>query len=115
MLIQEKGAPLPSLPAELPELKTATRPAVVTGKDSLEDQAREVLASLTDTPVASISGEAVAEMKQKMVSIYSPSTTLLQPQWMKYYGDVLGKLTLTEMTLPGTHDSGTYEPISAFG
>ena len=115
MLIQEKGAPLPSLPAELPELKPAITPAVVTGQDSLEDQAREVLASLTDSPVASISGEAVAEMKQKMVSIYSPSTTLLQPQWMKYYSDVLGKLTLTEMTLPGTHDSGTYEPVSAFG
>ena len=116
MLIQEKGAPLPSLPAELPELETATNPAVVTGQDGnvLEDQARDVLASLTPIPTANISDEAVAAMKQKMVSIYSPSTTPLAPQWMKYYSDVLGKLTLTEMTLPGTHDSGTYEPVSVF-
>ena len=81
----------------------------------LEDQARDVLASLTNIPAANISGEAVAAMKQKMVSIYSPSTTPLAPQWMKYYSDVLGKLTLTEMTLPGTHDSGTYEPVFGLG
>lgn len=36
--------------------------------------------------------------------------TFLYDKWMFYYSDVLGKLTLTEMTLPGTHDSGTYKP-----
>ena len=54
-------------------------------------------------------------MKRKMASIYSPSTAPLAPQWMKYYSDVRGKLMLTEMTLPGTHDSGTYEPVSVIG
>lgn len=49
-------------------------------------------------------------------SIVSPENNLPYPQtflydeWMSYYSDVLGKLTLTEMTLPGTHDSGTYDP-----
>ena len=32
--------------------------------------------------------------------------------WMEYYSDSLGKLTLTEMTIPGTHDSGTHNPVS---
>ena len=118
MLIKEKTALL-SLPAELPELQTATKPGVVTDQHTnvLEDQATDVLASLTGIPVANISGEAVAAMKQKMASIYLPSTTPLAhaQQWMKYYSDVLGKLTLTKMTLPGTHDSGTYEPVSVFG
>ena len=108
---------LSSLPAKLPELKIATKPTVVTGQDGndLEDQARDDLASLTAIPAANISGEAVAAMKQKMASIHSPSTTPLAPQWMKYYSDILGKLMLTEMTLPGTHDSGTYEPVSVIG
>ena len=116
MLIKEKTM-LPSLPAELPELKTATKPAVVTDHDRnvLEDQARDVLASLTAVPPANISGEAVAAMTHKMASIYSPSSTPLALQWMKYYSDVLGKLTLTGMTLPGTHDSGTYDPVSVIG
>ena len=35
--------------------------------------------------------------------------------WMEYYSDVLGKLTLNEMTLPGTHDSGTFKPLSPLG
>ncbi len=29
-------------------------------------------------------------------------------------GDSLGKLKLTEMTIPGTHNSGTYDPESFF-
>ena len=33
-------------------------------------------------------------------------------KWMEVYSGLLGKLTLTEMTLPGTHDSGTYQPAS---
>ena len=36
--------------------------------------------------------------------------TFLYDKWMFYYSDVLGKLTLNEMTLPGTHDSGTSKP-----
>ena len=43
-----------------------------------------------------------------------PITTLYS-KWMEYYSDLIGKLTLTEMTLPGTHDAGTYEPVSIFG
>ena len=30
--------------------------------------------------------------------------------WMEHYSGILGKLTLGEMTLPGTHDSGTHKP-----
>ncbi len=41
--------------------------------------------------------------------------TFLYDHWMDYYSDVLGKLTLTEMTLPGTHDSGTAHPKFAPG
>ncbi|XP_028397023.1 uncharacterized protein LOC114520878 [Dendronephthya gigantea] len=54
-------------------------------------------------------------------SIVSPEKNLPYPQtflydkWMSYYSDVLGKLTLTEMTLPGTHDSGTHDPKSSLG
>ncbi len=33
--------------------------------------------------------------------------------WMDYYSGLLGKLTLAEMTLPGTHNSGTYQPVIA--
>ena len=40
--------------------------------------------------------------------------TFINSQWMDYYSDILGRLTLTEMTLPGTHDSGTYHPINSF-
>ena len=35
--------------------------------------------------------------------------------WMEKYSSLLGKLTLTEMTLPGTHDSGTYRPKCKIG
>lgn len=41
--------------------------------------------------------------------------TFLYDKWMGYYSDFLGKLTLTEITLPGTHDSGTYRPVSPVG
>lgn len=36
--------------------------------------------------------------------------TSLYRSWMEYYSGLLGRLTLTEMTLPGTHDSGTCHP-----
>ena len=35
--------------------------------------------------------------------------------WMEKYSSLLGRLTLTEMTLPGTHDSGTYRPKLEIG
>ena len=35
--------------------------------------------------------------------------------WMEKYSSLLGRLTLTEMTLPGTHNSGTYRPVSQVG
>jgi 1-phosphatidylinositol phosphodiesterase len=35
--------------------------------------------------------------------------------WMEKYSGLLGKLTLTEITLPGTHNSGTYQPASQIG
>ena len=41
--------------------------------------------------------------------------TFIKNQWMDYYSDILGRLTLIEMTLPGTHDSGTYHPLNVFG
>ncbi len=46
--------------------------------------------------------------------IQLPESSLYK-SWMKYYSASLQKLTLGEMTLPGTHDSGTYDPVSAFG
>jgi hypothetical protein len=41
--------------------------------------------------------------------------TPLYSKWMEHYSDLLGKLTMTEMTLPGTHDSGTYKPVNPIG
>lgn len=41
--------------------------------------------------------------------------TCVGPLWMEYYSSLLGKLILTDMTLPGTHDSGTYQPVSCIG
>ncbi len=48
-------------------------------------------------------------------SIVSTFLTVPAPHcgnWMEYYSESLGKLKLTEMTIPGTHDSGTYDPVS---
>ena len=44
-----------------------------------------------------------------------PQLATLGTQWMEYYSDVLGDLTLTEMCVPGTHDSGTYKPEFILG
>ena len=40
--------------------------------------------------------------------------TFFDDQWMNLYSNTLGILTLTEMTLPGTHDSGTYHLLNDF-
>lgn len=44
-----------------------------------------------------------------------PQIATLGTQWMQYYSDVLDPLTLTEMCVPGTHDSGTYKPEFILG
>lgn len=44
-----------------------------------------------------------------------PILSVLGTQWMRYYSEVIGNLTLTEMCLPGTHDSGTYQPDFPLG
>lgn len=36
-------------------------------------------------------------------------------EWMRYYADVIGDMTLRELILPGTHDSATYKPVSFLG
>ncbi len=41
--------------------------------------------------------------------------TALHGSWMEHYSDLIGKLTMTEMTLPGTHDSGTHQPAFYLG
>ena len=49
-------------------------------------------------------------------SIVSSNPTFPYPiapvwsKWMEHYSDTLGGLTLTQLTLPGTHDSGTHDP-----
>lgn len=51
-------------------------------------------------------------------SIVISGTSLPSPTygpWMEHYSSLLAKLTLTEMTLPGTHNSGTYQPVSVVG
>lgn len=51
-------------------------------------------------------------------SIVTSTTALPSPTcglWMEHYSSLLAKLTLTEMTLPGTHNSGTYQPASVVG
>ena len=37
-----------------------------------------------------------------------PSSRLME--WMGYYSDIIGSLSLSEMTLPCSHNSGTYQP-----
>ena len=50
--------------------------------------------------------------------VSSATTTKLLPtcgMWMEHYSSLLGKLTIAEMTLPGTHNSGTYRPVFTVG
>ena len=53
--------------------------------------------------------------EKKIVLPSRPALSVLGTQWMRYYSDVIGNLTLTEMCLPGTHDSGTYQPDFPLG
>ena len=120
MIIQEKNTPILLPLAQnqsamvLPSAKPPkTKPSVTPSAEV----AREVLSSITGIPTANITPdhEAVIKMVEKMAlssALTSAPKTGLGTQWMAYYGDILGKLTLTEMTLPGTHDSGTYDPVS---
>ena len=53
--------------------------------------------------------------KESIVSFAPTVPTPHCGNWMEYYSDSLGKLKLTEMTIPGTHNSGTYDPVSLVG
>lgn len=114
MLIQEKGTTLSS--EILAPISTSAR--VETQLIVPPEVARDALSSLTGIPTASIGDDVTTAMAKRMASsahLTEAPRTGLGTQWMKYYGDTLGSLTLTEMTLPGTHDSGTYQPVSPFG
>lgn len=57
-------------------------------------------------------------LPEESTSIVSSVATLQPPVcglWMEHYSGLLGRLTLAEMTLPGTHNSGTYQPVSGLG
>ena len=53
-------------------------------------------------------------IQKRLHRVHSP--LFLRPaaimDWMCYYSDVIGALTLREMTLPCSHNSGTYRPYS---
>lgn len=51
---------------------------------------------------------------RKTSTLPFPRPSLLA-HWMGYYSDVLGNLTLAKMTLPGTHNSGTFDPERCLG
>ena len=50
-----------------------------------------------------------ASVVKKTSTLPFPRPSLLA-RWMDHYGDVLGRLTLAETTLPGTHNWGTFAP-----
>ncbi len=61
-------------------------------------------------------GTACVLIQDKPALLPSPSQlSNLGTQWMEHYSDVIHNLTLTEMCIPGTHDSGTYQPDFVLG
>ncbi len=61
-------------------------------------------------------GSVCILIQSKAAAIPStPKLNTLGTQWMEYYSDIINKLTLTEMCIPGTHDSGTYQPEFELG
>ena len=61
-------------------------------------------------------GTACVLIQSKPAILPSPSQLgNLGTQWMEHYSDVIHNLTLTEMCIPGTHNSGTYQPDFALG
>ncbi len=61
-------------------------------------------------------GSVCVLIQSKSATIPStPQLTTLGTQWMEYYSDVIHNLTLTELCIPGTHDSGTYQPKFELG
>ena len=122
MIIQEKNTPI-LLPLAQNQsavvLPSAKPPKTKPPATPSAEVAREILSSITSIPTANIAPdhEAVIKMVERMAlssAITRAPMTGLGTQWMAYYGDILGKLTLTEMTLPGTHDSGTHDPVLPF-
>ena len=62
----------------------------------------------------SLNGTCCMMIQEKAISLPStPFLTDLGTGWMQYYEDVIGNLTPMEMSLPGTHDSGTYQMESS--
>ena len=117
MLIQEKGrtAPIPQNVAPVireesqPETKGSATDTLP--KDSALSEGSTPAISETSTSMQQEKTEFAGEQSEAFLVNQAPVTGL-EKLWMKYYGDVLGKLCLTELTLPGTHDSGTYQPNS---
>ena len=115
MLIQEKGRTAHIPQNVLPATQGESQPSA---KGSATDtHPKDPALSEGATPASKASPSMQQKTKitreQSEVSVMSPApVTGLEKQWMQYYGDVLGKLCLTELTLPCTHDSGTYQPVS---
>ena len=108
VLIQEKRQTVPLPPDCTPVIDREPQPNVTlptsattaglsTSSDSLD--------APTDVPQSSVPQEVMAEA----VTVVAPMN-----QWMECYCDVLKELILTEMTLPGTHNSGTYRPVAKY-
>ena len=115
MLIQEKGRTA----CVLQNVAPVTGESQQSTKLFATDMHRKDLALPTGATPASIPQDAMTTIQQKTESagegssLTSPALVPgLETQWMEYYSDVLGNLRLTELTLPGTHDSGTYQPAS---
>lgn len=66
---------------------------------------------VTTTVPAYLPGEDSIDSSATRNNIITPICSL----WMEKYSALLRKLTLTEMTLPGTHNSGSYRPVSQVG
>ena len=120
VLIQEKRRAVP-LPTDCtpvvngePQQDVTLPTSTITASPSIS---RDTMDAPTDVPQSSIP-EVTAELD--MQSDILPSTdTVAVPssrmnQWMECYSDVLKELTLTEMTLPGTHNSGTCRPVAVY-
>ena len=57
------------------------------------------------------------DIPDKDSSIVPETDTVPVPDcgnWMEFYSDSLGKLKLKEMIIPGTHNSGTYDPVAVY-
>ena len=115
MLIQEKRRtiPLPTdcTPVTDPEpQQNVALPTSTVSDDLLITQ--HILDAPTDVRQSSIPQEVAAEIQPAATLTTAPRSRM--NQWMEYYSDILKDLTLIEMTLPGTHNSGTYRPVAIY-